>query len=200
MSLISVVTAPAAPAATLSAVKGHLRVDATDDDDYITSLISAAEGRVQEYTGRRLITQTLELHMGAEALARAIPMPVAPVTAVASVEVETAGGTETVDAGDYELVAIMGEAAGPGFIRLMPDKHWPGATISVPHPVRIRVTAGYGGVASLVPAGLRQAMYTMVAGWYEGRQDIVQGAPPGTYAMPMVSESIMEPYRLLWAV
>jgi len=52
------VTAPASEPLTLNEVKLFLRVDDTTEDDFITSLITAARGLVEGHTWMPLISQT----------------------------------------------------------------------------------------------------------------------------------------------
>ena len=52
--------------------------------------------------------------------------------------------------------------------------------------VEIDFTAGYGALATDVPAPLREALLLLIAHWYENREPIAVGAPemlvPGTVA------------------
>lgn len=52
---------PAIEPITLSEAKTHLRVDFTDDDTLITTLIIVARQAVEEFLGRALITQTWQV-------------------------------------------------------------------------------------------------------------------------------------------
>lgn len=56
-------TAPYAEPISLDEMKLHLRVDITDDDALITSLISAARLYVENYTQRQLIAATWQLFL-----------------------------------------------------------------------------------------------------------------------------------------
>ena len=57
-------TAPTGTAISLAEAKQHLRVDSDYDDDnaYITALIGVATNQVEEFTRRRLMTQTYNLY------------------------------------------------------------------------------------------------------------------------------------------
>lgn len=39
---------------SLAEVKAHLRIDHTDDDDYLAALIDTCKAEVQNYTGRKM--------------------------------------------------------------------------------------------------------------------------------------------------
>ena len=57
-------TGPATTAISLAEAKAFLRVDSDydDDDSYITSLIGVATNVVEQFTRRRLITQTYNIY------------------------------------------------------------------------------------------------------------------------------------------
>jgi len=58
-------TPPAAEPVTLADAKAHLKVDSTDDDALIASLITAARARAEWHTGRALVTQSWTLWLDA---------------------------------------------------------------------------------------------------------------------------------------
>ena len=63
MMAVKVITKPTVEPVSLEQAKAHLRVDTTDQDDLIEALITAARQRIEDETGRALITQTLEIAM-----------------------------------------------------------------------------------------------------------------------------------------
>src|SRR5689334_6458680 len=54
---LSLVTPPAFEPVSLDEAKMHLKVDTTDDDELIASLITAARVRAEWHTGRAFVTQ-----------------------------------------------------------------------------------------------------------------------------------------------
>ena len=56
-------TPPAVEPVTLSEAKAHLRVDATDDDAYIITLISAAREWCEQYLDRTLVLTQWTMRM-----------------------------------------------------------------------------------------------------------------------------------------
>ena len=156
MYAISVVTAPAVDAASLGEVKDHLRIDGNDDNEHIARLIKAAVDRVEAYTGRRLIDQTLDVHFPYYMLLRRdIDLPIAPVSDVTSIEVTGPdGATTVVDPADYSLIGLGGPRAQAPVIRLAHGKAWPSSDVTITYPVTIRLTAGYGAAATQVPEAL----------------------------------------------
>ena len=57
---IAVVTPPAEEPVSLAELKSHLRVDSTDDNDYITALGKAGREWVESYCNRQLVTATYD--------------------------------------------------------------------------------------------------------------------------------------------
>ena len=58
MSSYQITTEPATEPLTLTEAKEHLRVDGTDEDTLITSIITVARKLCENYTNRAFITQT----------------------------------------------------------------------------------------------------------------------------------------------
>ncbi len=199
MAVISIVTAPTVTPATLDEVKAHLRIDdaAAEEDTYIVGLIHAATTAIESHTGRALIDRTVDVLMDAYELTSSITLPLAPVSAIVSVTAETDAGDVTAPPTDYRLRSFRGATARRPILELLPGKSWPSPRGGVRYPVAVQVTAGYGPASTDVPDGLRQALYVMVGGWYESRQDWTQGGPPGQYGPNGLSLALLEPYRLL---
>jgi uncharacterized phiE125 gp8 family phage protein len=61
--------------------------------------------------------------------------------------------------------------------------------------IEIAFTAGYGNVASAVPAPLRQALLLLVAHWYEHREPVHIGG--AVVAVPDTIASLLAPYRMV---
>lgn len=103
------VSAPATEPVALSDAKTFLRVDGSEDDALITSLIATARRACEEYTKRAFITQTwklaldrfpcdedwdeLEYMLGLSAQ-RPIQLPRQPIQSIASVKTTDASNTQ----------------------------------------------------------------------------------------------------------
>lgn len=151
----------------VAAFRAHLRLgtgfadEATNDAllaQYLRGAMAAIEGR----TGKALIARDFRLILSTWRWPDAQALPVAPVSAVASVTLVNAAG-----------VPALVEAAR---WRLVVDRHRPqivaaGAVLPMaPTGGRIEVdfTAGFG-VWTDVPDDLRQAALLLAAQYYEGR-------------------------------
>ena len=63
MAGLTITTAWSETAITLAEAKTHLRLEGSEDDTYLNSLISASQFAVEKYTGRAITNQTLKLSL-----------------------------------------------------------------------------------------------------------------------------------------
>lgn len=164
---ISVVTPPVAEPVTLEEVKLHLRVDYTDDDTLIGSLISAARSIVEARVKMSLSPQTIsvtvddwrDLIPDAYWSREILHLPQGPLVSVVSVEYTTDGVTQTWDDENYVVSPGL-----PG--RLSPkDGHsYPDLDTTL-DAVTITYTVG----EDTIPPAARSAILLLVAHWYENR-------------------------------
>lgn len=175
----------------LPRLREHLRLGSGFADDglqdallggFLRAAIAAVEGR----TGKALLERTFRLSVPCWRAASRQPLPVAPVSVVASVEVVDAAGAAT--------------ALPPGSWRLEPD--WarpavvaPGVLPPVPQGGQGRITfdAGYGPDWDDVPADLGHAAILLAAHYHDHRHDT--GLGPG--CMPFGVTALIERYRPL---
>ena len=160
----------------VAAFRAHLRLgtgfaDEATGDALLVQYLRGALAAIEARTGKALMQRDFRLILPCWRWPDAQALPVAPVSAVASVTlVDAAGVPEVVDAGRWRLVV---------------DRHRPqivaaGAVLPMaPTNGRIEVdfTAGFGDWADL-PDDLRQAVLLLAAQYYEGRTG--GAALPGT--------------------
>lgn len=187
-------TAPAAEPLTLAEAKAHLRVTNSSEDTYITTLITAARRRVEELTGRALITQTWYLYADEWPSDDRFRLPKAPLASVTSVKYKGTSGSETTwtASGNY----IVDVNPTPGEVVLAYGAAWPSSSLYPASPITVEYVAGYGASGSSVPEELRQAMLLLIAHWYEFREPVVAGAI--VTAVPMAVGYLVEPYTVEW--
>ncbi|RUW47285.1 hypothetical protein EOA32_29210 [Mesorhizobium sp. M1A.F.Ca.ET.072.01.1.1] len=150
------VTTPAtAEPVTLAEAKRHARVDSTDDDDYLTSLIAVARSHVEKYCGTYLATQTIVAKADAWTDFARLPVyPVQSITAIAYVDAN--GDAQTLADTVYELR----DAA----VVLKYGQVWP----STQSGSLITLTAVVG--ATSVEPAVKHAMLLRIADLYETRE------------------------------
>lgn len=182
-------TAVPTAALPLQEFKDHLRLGTGFADDgvqdalaqgYLRAAIAAIEGRI----GKALIERDFLLTLPDWRDGSCQALPVAPVSAIASIVLRDAAGAATVVA--------------PGAYRLRRDAHRPkvtgvGAALpSVPSDgsVEVQFTAGFGPAWSDVPGDLAQAVFLLAAGFHEHRH-----AADGTAALPYGVLALIERWR-----
>ncbi len=202
---------PAIEPLTLSEVKTFLRVDQTNDDAFITGLITAARMFCEAETGRALIERNYSLFLdrwpnerddyafdrrdGARRIPtplvidpRGIALPYPPLVSVAQVNVYAADNTSTVfDPSNY----FVDTAGTPGRLVLtlgaVPPLPW-----RIANGIEIQYTAGYGTAETDVPQLLLQGMMQIIAHLYEHRGD-----SPDQALLASGAAAIFKPYRTM---
>ncbi|MEZ5750693.1 MAG: phage head-tail connector protein [Paracoccaceae bacterium] len=167
---------PVATAALpLDEFRAHLRLgtgfaDDTSTDALLERYLRAALATIEARTGKTLFSRRFLLVLPQWRWPDAQAFPLAPVSAIETLEMrETDGNRTPVTAG----------------WRLVPDWHRPqivatGATLpSVPTGAMIEVTmlAGFSATWAGLPDDLRQAVLLLAAIYYEGRSGGAEGIP-----------------------
>ena len=175
-------TVPAVEPVTLSEAKAHLRVDTSDDDTYIGTLITAAREWCEQYLDRTLVhTQwVMRFDKFPDSGIEPVELPRPPMvtsgtaTAVTVTFTQEAGPTSTYSTAEYRV----DRNATPGTILPIYGTTW------TPHrqddnAISVTWWAGYGASGSSVPAAIRHAILMLLGHWYENRQATVStGAVP----------------------
>lgn len=174
----------------LDAFKAHLRLgtgfgDDSLQDEVLISFLRAAIAAVEARTGRVLLARDFTWTFADWQDRSGVTFPVAPVSAVASVEVADAAGIATVMASTaYVLrkdsIAPQLRPAGS----LLPQ-------VPVNGGVTVAFTAGMGAVWADLPADLAQAVLLLAAHYYEYRNEtaLTEGC------MPFGVSSLLQRYR-----
>lgn len=184
MSWLSLNTAAASPPVSLSEAKAHLRVDGSDEDTLISSLILAATRVVEEQVGRALVSQIWDLKTGwPDAI---VDIPLAPVISLDAMSYQDADDeAQTLDVADFYLFASDDTAK----VQPKGNAPWPSMAVR-PDALTITFTAGY----SEVPEPLKQAVLLLIAQWFEHRVPVGRRMEN----LPLAFEHIVFLYRLGW--
>lgn len=182
-------TAPAVEPVTLAEAKSHLRVDTSDDDTYIGTLIKAAREWVEEYLDRSLVhTQWVVRfdrfpYNGTDDLELPRPPIVASGTAttVSLTYTMDTGGTATLSTASYRV----DRNSTPGAVKTLYGGSWP-AHLEDDNSVVVTYWGGYGAAGSDVPQGIRNAMLMYVHEMYEKR---------GNAEPPAAAKMLLDAYR-----
>lgn len=168
-------TPPAVEPVTVSEAKAHLRVDVSDDDAYIATLITAAREWCEQYLDRTLIDTQWTMRL--DSFPYEIELPRPPIasagTATAVTLTYTLGddSTATLSSTQYRV----DRNSTPGVVRQLRAGTWP-ANLDDYNAVAVTWWAGYGSSGTSVPAAIRHAMLMLVAHWYENRNTVIVGS------------------------
>lgn len=166
-------TAPTAEPISVAEVHTQARIDATDEDSYISSfLIPTARELCESFTGRAFINSTWRYCLDEWPCGRILRLPRAPLVSITTLKYLDENATEqTIVATSYTAHTDP----EPGFIEMDQDYAWP-ALYGDSGDVRVTYIAGYGAAGTNVPATIRLALLKTVAYWFDNRQEI--GALP----------------------
>lgn len=173
MSALKLKTPPAVEPVSLAELKLFLRIDHSDDDELIQSLITAARQYCELVQNRSYITQTWQFYLDDWPTQGYIELPRPPLQAAdISVKYTSAAGTEyTFAAENYHVdVSFVGK------IVLAYGKTWPTISLKTSLPICIEYKAGYGDAATTVPETVKQAIKMLAGHWYENRETTLTGS------------------------
>ena len=162
-------SAPVLEPVTLEETKEFLRVDGNDEDNFIISLIAGARLHVESITGRALISQTWRIICDDFPKNRVVNLPVAPLISISEINVYDSDGNAT----SLALAQFQPETkVNPARIYL------PAIIDGLPSlreraAVEIDYVAGFGATSSDVPNDLKQALFSLIAYWFEHRDAVI---------------------------
>lgn len=178
------VKAPATLPVTLEQAKTHCRVDGTDEDEFISSLIAAATGYLDGWSGilgRCLVTQTWRQDFDRLERELRLPMPAASIVSITYVDATGLASTFKVP-----THALKADELG-SFVDI--------ECTGLPAPAantRVGVTFVAGSAPEEVAAPIRQALLLLVGHWYANREAVAQTT---FKELPMAVSSLLAPYR-----
>jgi len=164
---------PAVEPVSLAEAKAQARVDISDDDTYISALITSAREYLEEMLDISMITQTWQARYDVFPLWEIVlPRPPMAAAAVTITYRDEAGNDRTLLSTSNEFQ--VDSSIVPGRVYPLYEGVWP-AVRGDENSVTVQWQAGYGASGANVPAILKQAMLLLVAHWYEMRQPVFAG-------------------------
>lgn len=164
------ITAAAANAISDEKVKKHLKVDHTEENDFIADLIKAAQTAWEEDSGRILLDSTWEQGfenwpIGYFELCRY------PVTSILSIKYTGEDGVEqTLSSSVYLLSA---QSHRKPRVYLKNGMTWPSVTLQVGSPIRVRFKAG-DATADAIPQDITAAIKVKIGDLYADRDGMAE--------------------------
>lgn len=182
--------APAADLISLPDAKAHLRVDGTDEDALITSLIGAVTAQLDGHSGilgRCLVNQTWRQDFAGFENRLRLPFPDASSVTVAYFD--AANAEQTVAASNYQLL----EDEAGSYIEFLSSYAAPAVYAYRADPVRVTIVAGFGASASAVPGSIVAAAKLMIGHLYLNREAVNVGNI--VTDLQMGASALLAPYR-----
>jgi hypothetical protein len=190
-------------------VQTNLRIDGTDDQPLVNTLIGAVTKKIESYLGIKLLTQVWSVYFDYFPFSpredkwwdgvrdgalselyspeRFLELPFGPCQTVSQFYTfDNADATYSFDSTNYNVDTIGSQAK----IALRIGCVWPATVLRPINGIKIKGTYGYGSLNSQVPAPIVQAARHMVTTLYENRGDITFDQP----FSPM-AQMLLEPYR-----
>lgn len=166
------VTAPASEPVTLTEAKTQCRVDSSDDDTYLGTLIQAAREYVEDVLDTALITQVWAVRYD-DFEADHIVLPKPPLTSatITVTYIDDSGSKQTLSSASSHFQVDY--RAVPGAIYPNYSESWPSVRLQE-NAVTVQFSCGYGTAAD-VPQKHKNLMLLLIAHWYEMRQPVVAG-------------------------
>ena len=214
-------TPPASEPVSLSETKAYLRISDTDDDAFITSLITAVRQRFEEWGARSLITQTWTLWLDRfprsekrstpkegyfelpvdhfDDVNRLIEIPRPTLISVTFLQTyDTLNALTVFDSSNY----LVDTVSSPGRVALNQGFAWPTVLRGI-NGVEIEFVAGYGD-ASAIPEPIKQGMLLWIKFLFAEKSKLFESdeSTPGLLEinrvpLPAVVKSLWEPYRVI---
>lgn len=177
-----IISGPHAEPVTLTEAKAHCRVDDTNSDTLITSLIQAAREVAEFYTERAFVQRSYRLALDEFPSSNSSPILLwyPPLVRVEQIQYyDTDGVLQTWSSGEYHI----DNESEPG--RVLPnwDASYPSDVLRRVGAVRVEYVAGFPAdesgsptdYASQVPQSAKQAILMMVGEWFKTRENTVVG-------------------------
>lgn len=169
---VTTTVAPSATIVTLQAAKDYLRVDYSEDDTLIQSLIDTARIRLEQYASVAMTARTLKVVAYVDEF---IELPYAPINTISLVEYWDGEAWVAMVVGDYR---VIGDTYKKVYF-----------TSPIMSDFRFTYTCGY----ATTPESMKTALLKMVGDLYEYRESSVESSKPS--ANLTTAYELMKPYK-----
>lgn len=185
---LTLLAAPAVEPVTLAEAKAHLRVDASNEDVLIGSLLLTSRLHIEAALGLAMITQSWRLYLDRWPLGDTVELPLAPLQSVTAARVKTSAIVTETLAPTSDLVDLASRP--PRLVWNSAVRPDPGVAAN---GIEIDFTAGFGADGASVPAPLKHAIIMLTAHWYEHRDPVEVGANDAR--IPDAVSDLIQPFR-----
>jgi uncharacterized phiE125 gp8 family phage protein len=169
---------------TLDEVKGHLRVEHSDEDAYITSLIKVATEYCENFTGRYIKQKNVEIILDIFP-SKVLKLPITPIIEVNKIYYTNLNGEDVyIDSLDYTIIP---ETEPPLIVH---KDRWPKDVIDIPGKVRVEAKVGY----ELIPQSIKQSVLLLCGHFYENREAVNKKGELNE--LPFSISALLYPYKV----
>lgn len=184
MALV-LLTPPAAEPVSLADAKAWLRIDGSDADALLSSLIQAARQAVEAQSGAALLVQQWKWTLDAWPSTRILVPPIGPLRSLDAVQVAGAAGVlVAVPSASFQVDAV----GARGRIAVTGPVPAPATTLG---GIVLTVKVGLAATPADVPPAIRQALLITLAHLHEGRGDAADADGP----VPPPARALLAPWR-----
>jgi uncharacterized phiE125 gp8 family phage protein len=174
MSLILVSSATGEPV-TIGELKAHLRLSSTDEDDYLTGLITVARIEAENYMKRQIMPATYKLTINDFAGdTEAIELSRPPLSTVSSNLVITYTDEDSAIQTLSVTAYTVDTASWCPKVRPSYDNEWPDDVLDYPNSVSIQYVSGYAS-RDKVPEPIKHWIKMKAGAMYEYREPMIEG-------------------------
>lgn len=167
--------------------RSFLKIDGTDDDTLISSIVQTSREWVEQKTGRSLITQTRVLNLDYFPCGDTIELPNGKVQSITTIKYyDNNDAQQTLSASDY-WTDLSSKSA-----RIKIKNYWP-ATNKRLNAVEITYVSGYG-TSDDVPRPLCSAIMLLIGHLYEHREE---NSSVRLDEIPFGVDRLVEPYIIV---
>ena len=211
MSGVSIVTGESVDVVTTAQIKSNLRISSSDSthDTQIEICRDASISVAKEYLQKSLMHRTLKLSLDnipfsdsvlpntegittgpfLEYRQRSVNLPFSPLVSVTHVKTfDDSDNATTMAASRY----YVDTASDYGRVILRTGETWDDM-LRVGNAIEITYVAGYGSVATSVPAGIRQGIIVLASHYFENPEMVVKGQ--NATVIPTLVNSLWKPFR-----
>ena len=181
------------PINTLAEAKIHLRVDFTDDNDYIESLCIAAKETIENYCNvillRTTVVQYCDTWDDSKVLYFSPSLNSGDIAVSSIVYIDPDNVNQTWSTANY----IVDGFSAPAGVSLAVGKSYPTTIGNKTGAISVTYVVG-ASLASSIPEQIKQASLILIGNMYENRQEIIVGRSVGS--IPMTARYLMNPYKI----
>ena len=211
MAGVSVVGAESVDVVTTAQIKSNLRIASNDSthDTQIEICRDASISVAKEYLQKSLMQRTLKLSLDnipfsdsvlpntegittgpfLEYRQRSVNLPFSPLVSVTHVKTFDDSDNATTMASSRYFVDT---ASDYGRVVLRTGETWDDM-LRVANAIEITYVAGYGSVATSVPAGIRQGIIVLASHFFENPEMVIKGQ--NISVIPTLVNSLWKPFR-----